>query len=47
MMSRFPGENLKKKLFIELLPFANLDFENVCNQYEGPSIIRELFVSNV
>ena len=37
-MSRLPGENLKKKtkkniLFIfELLPFANLDIENLISQ---------------
>ena len=30
-MSRFPGENLKKSFF-ELLPFANLDIENMISQ---------------
>ena len=34
-MSRLPGENLKKKsysIFIELLPFENLDIESLISQ---------------
>ena len=33
-MSRLPGENLKKNhfIFLELLPFANLNIENLISQ---------------
>ena len=32
-MSKLPGENLKKSFyFIELMPFENLDIENLISQ---------------
>ena len=33
-MSELPGENLRKSLYVsfELLPFANLDIENLISQ---------------
>ena len=42
MMSRLPGGNFKKGdlIFFELLPFANLDFEN---QDNSKSVIARCF----
>ena len=44
-MNRLPGENIKKisfYFFLELLPFANLDF---CNQDNSKRIIARYFAT--
>ena len=39
-MSRLRGENLKKVIFFELLPFENLDIESLISQKLPFSVLK-------